>query len=258
MVGYAIAAFPQRPVWLQALLSEKFFSACGRHVASKKNERNIYCVDCSLGICQHCLSTHSSHRLLQIRRYVYHDVIRLQDIQNLVDCALVQTYIINSARVVFLNQRPQPRPSKGLGNTCETCERSLQDAYRYCSVACKVDAVVEKGNCLQTLLPRHNPLHISDMENGLPTASMRACDLETEEQLSPNSVLEGTNSPTSSGSTANDGVVWGNNTSSTATNARLPKKTRSSHSWKPAMSPKSEILPFLKRRKGTPHRSPFC
>jgi len=143
MVGYDLSLPLQKPAWLEALLSEKFFVACTKHAALKKNERNVFCVDCNGGVCQHCVGSHrTSHCvLLQIRRYVYHDVIRLQDIQRLLDCSQVQTYIINSARVVFLNQRPQPRPSKGLGNSCGTCERSLQDSYSYCSVACKVDDV---------------------------------------------------------------------------------------------------------------------
>lgn len=41
--------------------------------------------------------------------------------------------------MVFLNQRPQSRLLKGQGNSCETCDRVLQEPYRYCSVRCKVD-----------------------------------------------------------------------------------------------------------------------
>ncbi|KAK4849584.1 hypothetical protein QYF36_026340 [Acer negundo] len=78
------------PRWLEVLLTEKFFNACVIHENEKKNEKNIYCLDCCISICPHCVSIHNPHRLLQIRRYVYHDVIRLDDAANLVDCAYIQ------------------------------------------------------------------------------------------------------------------------------------------------------------------------
>jgi hypothetical protein len=113
-VGYALPV-PQKPAWLKALLTDQFFIPCSIHLEHKKNEVNIFCVDCSASICQHCLFFPS-----------------------LTSPSAGNQHITNSARVVFLNQRPQSRLSKGLGNSCETCDRVLQEPYRYCSVRCKV------------------------------------------------------------------------------------------------------------------------
>ncbi|CAI5463267.1 unnamed protein product [Closterium sp. Yama58-4] len=179
----------ERPQWLDCLLKGDFFSSCTRHVSLKKNEMNLFCLDCMEELCQHCMPSHQSHKMLQvrplycricifhgefkriakfeevlgqmdyiesnrpyhkqtdsknsffsfvqIRRYVYHDVVRLQDITKLVDCSGVQAYIVNGSKVVFLNQRPQPRPTKTT-NSCLTCARMLQDEFSYCCLGCKV------------------------------------------------------------------------------------------------------------------------
>ncbi len=293
MVGYDLSV-PQKPAWLEALLSEKFFVPCTKHAALKKNERNVFCVDCNGGVCQHCCVSssrgggghHHTHCLLQIRRYVYHDVIRLQDMQRLLDCSQVQTYIINSSRVVFLNQRPQPRPSKGLGNACATCDRSLQDSYSYCSVACKADAAIRQAaghrrrlslvitNSSKSLLPslkKAAAAKLLDMKEEQEEESLRVEEEEEEEE-------EGSDSPasddmripptqTSSTRTGSDGGVGGGlcgtAITSTAGSTMMPKKLRSGRLSVLATSPKSvlQLVPVsssVKRRKGIPHRSPVC
>ncbi|KAK0578539.1 hypothetical protein LWI29_038161 [Acer saccharum] len=79
-----------KPAWLEGLMGETFFGGCGVHENRRKNEKNVFCLRCCLSICPHCLPSHSSHPLLQVRRYVYHDVVRLGDLEKLIDCSYIQ------------------------------------------------------------------------------------------------------------------------------------------------------------------------
>ncbi|KAG5070134.1 hypothetical protein JHK85_002511 [Glycine max] len=79
--------FNSVPNWLLILKEEKFFTRCLIHDSVKKN---ILCLDCCTSICLHCLPFHRSHVLLQIRRRMYNDVLRLGDAQTLLNCSPVQ------------------------------------------------------------------------------------------------------------------------------------------------------------------------
>ncbi|KAI3466936.1 hypothetical protein Pfo_023599, partial [Paulownia fortunei] len=129
-----------KPAWLQGLMAETFFAACGVHQNRRKNHKNIFCLKCCQSFCPHCLpSHHPSHPLLQVRRYVYQDA-----------------YTVNSAKVIFLNRRAQSRCCKsGSGNTsCLTCDTILQDPFNFCSLSCKVDHMVYEGEDLSSILYR--------------------------------------------------------------------------------------------------------
>ncbi|KAH1134147.1 hypothetical protein AAZX31_05G121800 [Glycine max] len=138
--------------WLERLMAETFFGGCGVHQNHKKNEKNVFCLHCCLSICPHCLPSHRSHSLLQVRRYVYHDVVRLGDLENLVDCSNIQPYTINGAKVIFLNQRPQSRSCKGTANSCCTCDRILQEPFRFCSLSCKLEGQI-RVDCYTQFVP---------------------------------------------------------------------------------------------------------
>ncbi|RXH98698.1 hypothetical protein DVH24_011023 [Malus domestica] len=79
-----------KPAWLERLMAETFFGGCEVHDSRRKNEKNVFCLHCCLSICPHCLPSHRLHPLLQIRRYVYHDVVRLGDLEKLIDCSYIQ------------------------------------------------------------------------------------------------------------------------------------------------------------------------
>ncbi|WIA21665.1 hypothetical protein OEZ85_000837 [Tetradesmus obliquus] len=140
---------PQLEDWLHNMLHTHFFTPCQLHKEHKKNEATYFCADCGVSstpLCGHCNGQHAGHRVIQIRRYVYCDVVRACDMSPHLDISGVQTYTINQAKVMFLNQRPQSKISKpGAPDACHTCARTLREGCSYCSLACKLQALTHCG-----------------------------------------------------------------------------------------------------------------
>ncbi|KAB1217043.1 hypothetical protein CJ030_MR4G021278 [Morella rubra] len=247
------------PHWLESLLLAKFFNPCAIHEFAKKNEKNIFCLDCCTSICPLCVPTHRSHRLLQIRRYVYHDVTRLSDAQRLMNCSFVQPYTTNSAKVVFLNQRPMSRPFRDSGKFCITCDRGLQDPYLFCSLSCKVHQWVTANSGNTELLP---------IPSRLKDGSECLLELEDNGQPTRDSILDSPVSLSTSITASASGVgvsEVGCDTladgspavpeSGKKKNSRL--KSMPPDSSRNRRSPSMEISVALNRRKAVPRRSPL-
>ncbi|XP_074573348.1 protein RGF1 INDUCIBLE TRANSCRIPTION FACTOR 1-like [Curcuma longa] len=234
------------PGWLGRLVEESFFVACGAHESRKKNEKNIFCLDCCSSICPHCAPAHSHHPLLQVRRYVYNDVVRLDDLEKLIDCSHMQPYTINSAKVVFLKPRPQSRPFKGSGNICLRCDRILQEPFHFCSLSCKVEHVVSRGEDLSNILFRFNEsdFAFSHFENLRVDGSDLTEDV-ADGQFTPNSILEDPAQCNGSSASSTGGHETG-------TGSEAPRKKKSGGGFFPQI-----VLSLSNRRKGAPHRSPL-
>ncbi|KAK7312616.1 hypothetical protein VNO77_36600 [Canavalia gladiata] len=174
------------PPWLEQLLSTTFFSMCKAHIHAPRNECNMYCLDCrDHAFCFYCKqSWHNDH---QIRRSSYHDVVRVTEIQKVLDISGVQTYVINSARVLFLNERPQNQPKsnnavcsgKSNSHLCEICRRNLLDPFRFCSLGCKLVGIKKNRNASFVVSAKKDE-EIGRMHEGMPR---RLPSKEEDEEL---------------------------------------------------------------------------
>ncbi|KAL6888348.1 hypothetical protein ACP4OV_009374 [Aristida adscensionis] len=144
------------PPWLQVLLLlTTFFEECPEHQgtatgSSSSSARspaacNFFCTTCAVGraLCAGCVAAgHRLHQVIQIRKSSNHSVVRVSDLARLLDVSMVQTYIVNGERVVFLNPRPVTGHGKPSAGRCQTCERGIQDVNcRFCSLGCKVEGM---------------------------------------------------------------------------------------------------------------------
>ncbi|CAG9466842.1 unnamed protein product [Pedinophyceae sp. YPF-701] len=125
-----------------------------------------YCLDCRVPLCCGCRSQHATHDVLQVRRSSYREVIKAKELARVTDTSGIQTYVINSNKVIFIHFRHQAHPPKGLKPpaNCVNCSRQLLDAQaQFCSLQCCMDARSDGDEKPRGTLPG-SP--VSDNERG--------------------------------------------------------------------------------------------
>ncbi|KAE9587972.1 hypothetical protein Lal_00002697 [Lupinus albus] len=189
------------PEWVEHVLSSTFFSACEIHT-KHRNECNKYCIDCTDdAFCSHCVPTsHKGHHVIQIRRSSYEECVRVEDLQKALDINGVQTFVINSAKVIFLNKRGRcvsQTKNNGGGNLrnnlckntteCMTCQRTLLEPFCFCSIECKFEWI-KKDESGKFFLSVKN-------EEEMATLTSKEKDIELEEETNKEIFQSGIDRP---------------------------------------------------------------
>ncbi|OEL32408.1 hypothetical protein BAE44_0006573, partial [Dichanthelium oligosanthes] len=122
------------------LLGTNYFEECPDHpLGESRGTRsagacNFFCTDCP----GHALCTPVSPAM-QIRKSSGHAVVRVEDVERLLNVTDVQPCLLNDHHALFLNKRPMAGQGRTGEVRCEQCERALLDAtYRFCSIGSKV------------------------------------------------------------------------------------------------------------------------
>ncbi|KAG8367494.1 hypothetical protein BUALT_Bualt16G0077800 [Buddleja alternifolia] len=198
-----------------------------------------------------CSEIGGRHNRGVIRRYVYHEVVRLEDLEKLMDCSNIQAYTINAAKVLFIKKRPQNRQFKGSGNYCTSCDRSLQEPFIHCSLGCKVDFVLEHYMDLSPFLRVCKTLQLSP-DFFIP---QDIGDEETTNETPHSTIVDSSNEPMSysSGSSGSENMSF--------SCTEVVRKKRSGLYVCGRLANKiteEDMATSMSRRKGVPHRSPLC
>ncbi|CAL1361056.1 unnamed protein product [Linum trigynum] len=256
------------PAWLSGLMGERFFGSCVVHEERRKNEKKVFCLLCCHAICPHCLpAEHHTHPFLQVRRYVYHDVVRVGDLEKLIDCSYIQSYTINSAKVIFVSERAQSRSGGKAAtahNTCFACHRMLQHPFHFCSLFCKVNHMVEEGEELGSILVTTggtvrggtmNQAVVDDDDDDEVKAAAGSEDMAFSrfEDLR----MDGSEITDDDEEAGRGGQLFVSSSSTTAasTSDQMSKKKKEGPSG--FLQAGISALSFGSRRKGAPHRAPL-
>ncbi|KAL0363757.1 UNVERIFIED_CONTAM: hypothetical protein Scaly_1330900 [Sesamum calycinum] len=126
---------------------------------------------------------------VQVRRYVYQDVIRLEELEKLIDCSYIQPYTINSAKVIFLNQRSQscrPCNNKAASSASASAGNSCFFTILQHSTSLSLQGGVSRPRSICHLVqfdPSADLTTISQFEG------LRVDGYDDDDQITPNSII---------------------------------------------------------------------
>ena len=164
----------RKQYFLLGLISSEFFYPCDQHEGCRRNECRFFCLQWPQEekfkfavLCKHCLDEDESVEMFfQIRRYMYQNVILLEDLNSMYDPSGIQAYTINGKRAVLLSPKIVPAnalDSPSFPHVCESCLVPLRDDCTCCSLHCKLWSETEykrEASVHNTRLP--SPLVMSD------------------------------------------------------------------------------------------------
>ena len=136
--------------WILKLISMDFFQPCDVHHGCRKNECNFFCLERDAqhqgndfpALCKYCLDDPGfSGVCFQIRRYMYQNVVHVEDLGMFYDVSGIQAYFINGKRAVLLSPKSPPTNASAVpafDHVCQSCRVPLRPDCSFCSLHCKV------------------------------------------------------------------------------------------------------------------------
>ncbi|KAL3742516.1 hypothetical protein ACJRO7_017909 [Eucalyptus globulus] len=139
------------PPSLRLIAGAAFYSPCKAHPSE---ECNFYCGVCQVARCKQCQIHHGSkHKMIRAYKFGKYASFQLDDLESEWDVSDICRYFFNNRFVAFVHKRGD-RIARFHGQSdprkCKSCEhrfnrrrQSPDTMFKYCSVACKVQAVTK-------------------------------------------------------------------------------------------------------------------
>ncbi|KAL3722240.1 hypothetical protein ACJRO7_034589 [Eucalyptus globulus] len=137
------------PTWLERMFAaSKFYDPCDCKDRCSKPAK-YYCMACMIVVCEDGMEQHhksSGHSILTAYKSSGVAAFRIEDLKQVWCWSGIQRYTINRRAIVYVNQKGGAhRTGSSNGDAkCGTCQYKILAPNNFCSVECKVKAVLKK------------------------------------------------------------------------------------------------------------------